>query len=298
MLADYLEIKGITEHEKKIIKQVEHKNLYNGCFIETAKLWKNYDIQINLIESIKSGRKFIKKGKIAYFEVFQEPRTELMGFSKKISLLYAPLEEDNDNWDKNKCIGFRYYEKSKLEKCNYFTLVKKYGNKFFILEKDKNILDFKGDNFYDENLNCYSVMKNIIFEKYKNDIVTPKGEVFPEIIGFSYSLISIGKFKGFIAVEPLILEPLNEESRIEKLPENLQEKIGYIEPIIFDNHISVVLIKKSTIYNRNRVNIILDMSRYHIEENISDNIVFPEQLYLNYYLYPKYSIQKGNSCGL
>ena len=40
------------------------------------------------------------------------------------------------------------------------------------------------------------------------------------------------------------------------------------------------------------------MSRYHVEENILDNNVFPEELYLSYYPYPSFSIQKDNSCGL
>ena len=183
-------------------------------------------------------------------------------------MLYAPLENDTDKYDKRKCIGFRFYEKSNFEKCNYFTLVVKYDKKFFILEKVKTILDFDGKTFYDENLNCYSVMRNIIFEKYKNDIVTPRGEVFPEIFGFIYSLISLGKFKGFKVVEPLILDPLNKESLIEQLPEILEENIGYIEPIIFDNHISVTLIKKGPYKDRERTNAVIDMSRYHVEENI------------------------------
>ena len=40
------------------------------------------------------------------------------------------------------------------------------------------------------------------------------------------------------------------------------------------------------------------MSIYYIEENILDNTMFPKELYLNNYLYPKFSIQKGNSSGL
>ena len=147
-------------------------------------------------------------------------------------------------------------------------------------------------------MDCYSIIKDIVFEKYKNEIITPQVEIFPEIIGFIYSLKSLGKFKDFIPVEPLILEPLKEESLIEKLPNNLEENIGYIEPLIFDNHISVALIKKSIFNNKGRVNIVLDMSRYHVEENIIDNTVFPDELYLNNYPYPQYSIQKGNSCGL
>ena len=141
-------------------------------------------------------------------------------------------------------------------------------------------------------------MRNIIFEKYKNEIVTPKGEVFPEIFGLIYSLISLGKFKGFKVVEPLILDPLNQESRIEQLPEILEENIGYIEPIIFDNHISVTLVKKVPFNKRGRANIVLDMSRYHVEENLLDNTIFPEEIYLSNFPYPAFSIQKGNSCGL
>ena len=133
---------------------------------------------------------------------------------------------------------------------------------------------------------------------YKKENVTPKGDIFPEIFGFAYSLTSLGKFKGFTAIEPLVLEPLNEETQIEQLPEVLENNIGYIEPIIFDSHISVAIIKKAKINKRGRLNIILDMSRYHVEENLLDNTIFPEEFYFNNYSYPNFSIQKGNSCGL
>ena len=298
-MEDFLEINYDSYSKKKVIKQVKHNNLYDDYFQGTAKLWKDCDSEINLIKITDFGRVFYKNGKISYFEIFEDKRTELIGISKKISLIYAPLEKDNENYDKDRCIGFRYYEEDKLKKCNYFTLIKKYDKRFFILEKSKNILDTNGSMFYDEQLNCYSIMRNIVFEKYKsNKIIIPKGEPFPEIFGFIYSLIYLGKFKGFTVIEPLILEPLNEESRIEKLPENLEDDIGYIEPIIFDNHISVALIKKSKIKIKGRVNIIFDMSRYHVDENLSDNIVFPEELYYSNYPYPEFSIQKGNSCGV
>ena len=192
-----------------------------------------------------------------------------MGISKNISFIYFPCKDNRYEYDKNKCIGFRYFESSIVKKCKYFTLIKRYDNRFFILEKDNSILDINGDSFYDEELNCYSIMKNIVFEKYKNKIMSfPRGELFPEIIGYAYSIISLGKVKGFIAVEPLVLDPLNDESRIERLPDELEENIGYIEPIILDNHISVVFIKKSLYNNRGRVNIVLDMSRYHLDKNI------------------------------
>ena len=40
------------------------------------------------------------------------------------------------------------------------------------------------------------------------------------------------------------------------------------------------------------------MSRYRVEENLLDNTIFPEEIYLSNYLYPAFQIQKGNSCGL
>ena len=295
MMEDYLEILSYPNPKQNEIKQIEHKNLYDEYFIGTAKLWKNYDSQIDSIKNSNFGRIFFKNDKTSYFEIFEEPRIEIMGISKKISLLYAPLGNDNNNYDKDKCIGFRYYEKDKIEKCNYFTLVRKYDKRFFILEKDKNIIDINGEAFYDEKLNCYSIMENIVLEKYKNESVTPIGESFMEIIGYIYSFVFLGKFKGFVVIEPLILEPFNEESKIEKLPEALEENIGYIEPIIFDHHISIALIKKVISNNRGRVNIILDMSRYHIEEHLSDNTLFPEEIYIIYYPYPDFPIQKGNS---
>lgn len=141
--------------------------------------------------------------------------------------------------------------------------------------------------------------EKIIFEKYKKrQILFSFGELFPEIIGFIYSIISLGQFKGFLALEPLILEPLNKESCIEYFPEILQdEDIGYIEPVLYDNHISVLMIKKSS-YFKTRINILIDFSRYHIIENIKDNIIFPLEIYINNFPYPAISIQKGNTCGL
>ena len=69
-------------------------------------------------------------------------------------------------------------------------------------------------------------MRNIVFEKYKNKILSPKREYFPEIFGFIHSLIYLWKLKGFQVIEPVVLEPLKEETRIEKLPEVLEKNFG------------------------------------------------------------------------
>ena len=297
-----LDIDSNEEKAKKEPVKLQNKYLYNDYFQKTAKLWKEYGSKMKLFENINSGRVFFKNGIPSYYEIYKEPRLRIMGISEKISILYPPLEKDNYKYDEKNCIGFRYYEKSNEEKGNYFTLVKRYDNRFFVLEKGKEkeeqIFDVNGETFYEENLNCFSIMQNLVFEKYKKEIVCPRGEVFPALIGFAYSLITLKQFKDFIPIEPLILDPLNEESKIEKLPEKLVPKIGYIEPIIFDNHISVVIIKHSDENARGRVNIFLDMSRYHIEDDILDNNVFPKELFVNHYSYPKFPIQKGNSCGL
>ena len=52
MMADYLEILSYTNPKQNEIKQIEHKNLYDDYFIGTAKLWKNYDSQIDSIKTV------------------------------------------------------------------------------------------------------------------------------------------------------------------------------------------------------------------------------------------------------
>ena len=272
-MIDYLELCQNKKDEKNFIKKFEKekKNLYNEVFSGTQKLWKSSNSKIILLKMEKTfARKFIKNdNKVAYIEIFQEQRANLMGITKNISFIYLPCQDNINDYDKNKCIGFRYFESSIVKKCKYFTLIKRYDNRFFILEKDKSILDINGEPFYNEELNCYSIMKNIVFEKYKNKFMSfPMGELFPEVIGYAYSVISLGKFKGFITVEPLILDPLNEESLIERLPDELEDNIGYIEPVFFDSHISVIFIKKSSYNNRGRVNIVINMSRNHLDKYI------------------------------
>ena len=60
------------------------------------------------------------------------------------------------------CIGFRYYENNNKDKCNYFTLIKKNTKGYFILEKSTEINDSDNEMFYNKDLDCYSIMKNIV----------------------------------------------------------------------------------------------------------------------------------------
>ena len=71
------------KNTKKKINQVEHKSLYNDYFLKTAKLWKDSNYREDLIQDINFSRIFFKCGKPAYFEIFEEPRTKVTGFSKK-----------------------------------------------------------------------------------------------------------------------------------------------------------------------------------------------------------------------
>ena len=57
------------------------------------------------------------------------------------------------------------------------------------------------------------------------------------------------------------------------MPGELEKDIGYIEPILYNEHVSVLFIKKSVDERKKRVNILFDMSRYHSERNILDNTI-------------------------
>lgn len=73
--------------------------------------------------------------KKSYFEIFKVRRYNILGLSNQISILYLPLDNNNDQYDKSRLLGFRYYEKNNKEKCNHFTLINRYNKRYYILEK-------------------------------------------------------------------------------------------------------------------------------------------------------------------
>ena len=77
-MEDYLEISYDSYPKSKFIKQIEYKNLYDDCLKETAKLWKDFDSKIDLIESTNLGRILFKKGKHEYYEIFGDKRTDII----------------------------------------------------------------------------------------------------------------------------------------------------------------------------------------------------------------------------
>ena len=293
----------MSEINKNGINKIE--NLYDKYIMGTSKLWKNSDGKD--IQDIKDdkgniiGRKFISKNKVLYYEIFEDERFNILGLSSQITFLFIPKEENNDLYCNNNCIGFRYYENSKNLKCRYFTLIKKYNNRYYILEKNDKIKDKDGYLFYNKDLDCYSIIRKIVYEKYKNGNSkrTPNGELFPEIIGYTYAIISLMKFKNFIVVEPFIPNRIEKESLIEKIPENLEKNIVYIEPIFYNNHVSVLLVTAKEEKNYLlRENYLIDISRYHSKKNIFNPILFSKEMINRIKSYPDESIQKNNSCGL
>lgn len=170
---DELEINQ-EEQPQIILKEEESEpNLYDKYIEGTEKLWGNYNsnlINDYIFNQKIIGRKFMKEEKVSYFEIFNDPRTSILGMSSKISLLYIPSGLKNEKFDEINCIGFRYYEENQFKICHYFTLIKKNNNKrYYILEKEHKMTNIKDKSFYDENLNCFSIMRKIIFEKYEKE---------------------------------------------------------------------------------------------------------------------------------
>ena len=71
----------------------------------------------------------------------------------------------------------------KASDSQFFTLIKRYDSKYYILEKNKIIKDINGKIFYNSDLDCFSIISYIINQKYRNKNVIMNGETFPEIIG-------------------------------------------------------------------------------------------------------------------
>ena len=216
-----------------------------------------------------------------------------MGISPNITFFYISDKEFKNGYSENKIIGFRYYDKGpKILDSKYFTLIKKYDSKYYILEKNEKIIDINDNSFYNPNLDCFSIIYNIIKQKSKNKNFIMNGDTFPEIIGYCYGLMTLKRFKEFICVEPLIPEALNPETFEENIPDELEENITYLEPLICDDHISLIIFSKPTSH---RINIILDMSRFHSSTNKLHKSMFPKSVVDQNFKYPEKSIQSYSS---
>ena len=281
-------------------KSHPHKkdNLYDDCFQMTEKISsKNKYIQDFVLDNKIIGRKFCNKNnEIKYIEIFKNKKLDLMGISPNITFLHPYDPKLEKKYDENNFIGFRYYEEGiNSQNTKYFTLIKRYNSKYYILEKNGLIKDIYGEKFENPNLDCFSIIYKIIINKYKNKDRLKNGETFPELIGFCYGLISINKFKNFICVEPLIPDLFNKDSLEENIPNELEDKIVYLEPLISDAHISLIVITNIT---KKRFNFILDMSRYDSKETYLNNSIYPKSVVLKNIRFPEKPIQNYSSCCL
>lgn len=181
---------------------------------------------------------------------------DIIGIYPNITFLHSYSTDNNEYFDSTKFIGFRYYENGPSNKGYYFTIIKPNYSEYYILEKDnseKSVRDIKNNQFYDRELNCYEIMRKIIFGKQKIIFIGDKGDLFPEIIGFSLALTTIDIINNFKIIPPLIPN-LN----------SFQKKdLIYIEPFIYDGHISTILI---SFKEKERINIIFDMSHHHFKK--------------------------------
>ena len=302
MSEEYLDfvLSGLEQKEMpKTTTSSTKDNLFDSCFEGTEKIshmpkfikeFKNNDKVI--------GRKYTdKNNEIKYAEIFNNPKFELMGISPNITFIYSYDNKIKNRYEENKFIGFRYYKKGPNEiDSNYFTLINKYYLKYYILEKNKKIKDINNDSFFNQELNCFDIIDNIINQKYKNQNIIIIGETFPEIIGYCYGLISLQKYKNnFICIEPLIPDVLKKETFEENIPDKLEENTTYLEPIIYDGHISLVIIFE---VKNHRYNIILDMSGYHTNSKKLLKSIFPNSIFIQNFIYPKIPIQNYSSCCL
>ena len=231
-----------------------------------------------------------------YIETFQNEKFNLLGISSNITFLHLYEPGELNDYNENKFIGFRYYDKGATQfDSKYFTLINSYNSKFYILEKNETMKDINDELFYDKDLDCFSVIYNNIIQKYRSKNNSIYGETFPELIGYCYGLKEINQFNNFIFIEPLIPDPFKPETLEENIPAKLEDNIAYIEPLIYNGHISLIIFME---IKGMRFNIILDMSKYHTNTSGLNKLIFPKTIIEKYLLYPNDSIQSYSSCCL
>ena len=285
----------------EVLKDEENFKYFSGTEKYEQKYTENIVPFMNE-ESAIIGRLFLDKNKEAkYVEIFRNKKMDILGISEKITFLHTYIKDKKEHYNSDKFIGFRYYEKNlndKKEPCtcgNYFTLVRKNYSKYFILEKNDSIKDIKGNIFYDENLNCHQIIKKIIFEKYRNKIIGDGGDIFPEIIGYCFALIYSNKNENIIFLEPLIAHLETKFCLEESITKVTKENIIYIEPFIYDGHISTII----SDFQDTRYNILLDTSHHHFKRNYAFFSFLPKSVKnaINYIL-PEKDIQAYSTCCL
>ena len=280
----------------------ENENIIAKGFIEGTEQLVNYKINNNnqLIKDIKDssqviGRQFFKKNdNIGYEEIFlNENYRFLSNLDEQFSILFPPGTKDF-----KKLIGIRYFRKNVRNiEGGYFTLIINENIKLEIYEKNENIKDIIGKPFYNENIDCFKIMQNILFDKYENDKDKYYFGNFSviEILGLIVSAKQV-KIDNCIIMDPFIPN-LFDKKTIKESTKNFNENYLYLEPILYNSHISLLLIFFSS-KDKCRNNFLFDMSNFHEEFLKKHNYIFPKEMKYNLKIIPKVPIQSGPTCGL
>ena len=148
------------------------ENKFDINFEKTEKISSHSKYIENIIfEGKIIGRKYLSiSNEIKYIEIFKNKKFNILGISPKITFLHLYEPKEEKQYNENKFIGFKYYDKGPNEPdSKYFTLVNRYDSKYFILEKNETIKDINNELFLDKDLDCFSIIQSIITQKYKNE---------------------------------------------------------------------------------------------------------------------------------
>ena len=277
----------IDEKNETFIEGTMNNKIKDSEYITSIKDNEN---QLKLLGKIFLDIK--KKGK--YIELFNNTKMEALGISPHITFIHSYSDDKERHYNPSKFIGFRYYENGPKQEGKFFTLIKINNYKYFILEKNEKLEDINGALFYDENLNCFDIIQKIVFEKHKNGIIGSNGDLFPELIGYCYALASLKIISNFKLMEPLVSDLNLENCIIDNIPKIIKDDFIYIEPFIYDGHVSLIISFKAK--DNHRYNIILDMSSYHFNTDYPNYIFLPKTLKTKNIIFPKFPIQAYSSC--
>ena len=287
------------------IVSCDRKKIFNG----TTKYIKNeQNIKIKEIKKneIKLHQRIFyinneKENEIGYIEVFQNSSLFYSHqIRENISFLFECDSQNNQKIANTKCIGFRYYDLND----NYCTLLKSNDNNddYYFLEK----LEENDNPFFDKELDCFKIIFDSIFTRYKKHKKNNTIFDFPliierplyEVLGFSYSIIykRIDKFK-FHKIHSINI--MTDEDFTSHIPKLNDKTIINIMPIYFDGHISLLFFTE----DNNKRHFLLSAPSHVIckpyENQVSINpFIFAKNLRKNLSIYPKLKIQTFNSCSL
>ena len=165
------------------------------------------------------------------------------------------------------------------------------------MEKKQDIKDINGKPFYNENIDCFKIMQDILFSKYENENdkdYIGNFSIF-EILGFIFSAKEV-KIDKCIIMEPFIPNLLDRSSIKESI-QNFNENYLYLEPILYQFHFSLLLIFFSS-KDKCQYNFLFDMSHFHEDILTKDDYLFPKEMKYNLKIIPKVPIQSGPTSGL